>query len=145
LQRHQARRHGKDSGRTEGDEVGEQHADADGESSENERPRRKKRRIKRSQSPDTLMINEITGVAYEQRASRTQAPLRCPHPEMEGLPSVLATESHSLWGEVTPCEYVFGRAYDLRRHLRAVHGVELGKEVVDGWARRTRGDRPGRD
>jgi general transcription factor IIIA len=85
------------------------------------------------------MINEITGVAYEERAARAQAPLRCPHPAMEGLPSVLAAENNSLWGEVTPCEYVFGRAYDLRRHLRAVHGVELDKEVVDGWARRTRG------
>jgi len=34
---------------------------------------------------------------------------------------------------------VFGRAYDLRRHLRAVHGVVLDKAVVDAWARRIRG------
>ena len=141
LQRHQARRHSKDSVNTEGDEDGEQHANTEGESSNKERPRCKKRRMKRSQSPDTWMINEITGVAYEERAARTQALLKCPHPAMEGLPPGTApTEKRSLWGDARPCEYVFGRAYDLHRHLRAVHDIVLDKEVVDGWARRTRGN-----
>jgi general transcription factor IIIA len=140
LQRHQARRHSKDSVDAEGDEDGSQHADIDGESSDNERPQRKKRRTQRSQSPDTWTINEITGVAYEERAATTQVPLKCPHPVMESLLSATApAENRSLWGDAGPCEYVFGRAYDLRRHLRAVHGIVLDKEVVDGWARRTRG------
>jgi general transcription factor IIIA len=143
LQRHQARRHSKDSVDAEGDEDGEQHADADAESSDNERPRRKKRRTQRSQSPDTWAINEITGVAYEERAATT--PLKCPHPVLEGLLSATApVENRSLWGDAGPCEYVFGRAYDLRRHLRAVHGIVLDKEVVDGWARRTRDISAGR-
>jgi general transcription factor IIIA len=139
LQRHQARRHDKDSAKADGDEDGEQHADVEGESSETERPRRKKRKTKRSQSPDTSIIDEITGVAYEKRAERTQAPLKCPYPAMEGLPSAPPAEGLSLWGDAPPCEYVFGRAYDLRRHLRAVHDMVLDKEVVDAWARRTRG------
>ena len=139
MQRHQARRHNKDGAEAEGDEDGEQPADADGESSENERSRRKKRRTQRSQSPDTSTINEITGVAYEERAARTEAHLKCPHPAMEGLPSVPPTEKLGLWDDSAPCEYVFGRAYDLRRHLRAVHGIVLDKEVVNAWARRTRG------
>jgi hypothetical protein len=65
--------------------------------------------------------------------------LRCPHPAMEGLPSTPSGKSHNLWVDTAACEYVFGRAYDLRRHLRAVHGVDLDKEAVDGWARKIRG------
>jgi hypothetical protein len=66
--------------------------------------------------------------------------LRCPHPTMEGLqvPPAGPAESGNLWSESAPCQYVFGRAYDLRRHLRAVHGIVLDKETVDGWARRIR-------
>jgi len=33
------------------------------------------------------------------------------------------------------CDYVFSRAYDLRRHLRAEHGVEAEKESVDDWVK----------
>ena len=139
LQRHQARRHNKGCVRAEDCEDCEHHADAEGESSETERPQQKKQKIQRAESPNTLTINEITGVAYEERVARTKAPLRCPHPAMEGLPSTPSAESLDMWGDAAPCEYVFGRAYDLRRHLRAVHGVVLDKEVVDGWARRMRG------
>ncbi|KAI0245720.1 hypothetical protein BJV78DRAFT_1287293 [Lactifluus subvellereus] len=63
LQRHQARGHGND--RVEAED-GEQQADADGESSEVERPRPKKRR---HLLPGTCTINEITGVAYAERAA----------------------------------------------------------------------------
>ncbi|KAI0278602.1 hypothetical protein BGY98DRAFT_972941 [Russula aff. rugulosa BPL654] len=119
----------------------EHHADADGESSEAERPQPKKRRSRRLQSQNISIINEITGVAYEDRTANTPAPLRCPHPAMVGLPSASLEGLSNLCGDTTPCEYVFGRAYDLRRHLRAVHGVELDKETVDGWARKIRGKR----
>jgi general transcription factor IIIA len=142
LQRHQARQHGHDRTAAEEDEDCEHHADTDGESSETERPQPKKRKGRRLQSQNISIINEITGVAYEERTANALAPLRCPHPAMEGLPSASSVESLSnLWGDATPCEYVFGRAYDLRRHLRAVHGVELDKETVDGWARKIRGKR----
>ena len=58
---------------------------------------------------------------------------------MEGLPSAFPAGRQNLWGEDGAlCEYVFGRAYDLRRHLRAVHGVSLDKDVVDAWARKER-------
>ena len=36
---------------------------------------------------------------------------------------------------VKRCAYIFSRAYDLRRHLKAEHGLELDKEEVDGWVR----------
>jgi general transcription factor IIIA len=139
LQRHQARGHGHDRAEAEEDEDCEHHADADGESSEAECPQPKKRKSRRAQSPNISIINEITGVAYEERTARTPAPLRCPHPAMEGFPSTSSAENLSMWGGAVTCEYVFGRAYDLRRHLRAVHGVDLDKEIVDRWARSIRG------
>jgi general transcription factor IIIA len=58
---------------------------------------------------------------------------------MGGLPSALPADRQNLWGSDTvSCDYVFGRAYDLRRHLRAVHSIDLDKEVVDDWARKER-------
>lgn len=139
LQRHQARQHGHDRTGAEEDEDHQHHADADGELSEAERPQPKKRKSRHLQSQNSI-INEITGVAYEERTASTPAPLRCPHPVMEGLLLAHPAESFStLCGGTAPCEYVFGRAYDLRRHLRAVHGVELDKGTVDGWARKIRG------
>ena len=138
LQRHQARGHSHDRAEAEEDEDCEHHADADGESSEAERPRPKKQKTQFAQLPNTSIINEITGVAYEERTARTPAPLRCPHPAMDGLSSTISAESLDMWSDTAPCEYVFGRAYDLRRHLRAVHCVDLDKEIVDSWARKIR-------
>lgn len=139
LQRHQARGHG--SGYAEDNEDAEQHADTDGESSDGERSRTrpKKRKTRHATSHGTSIIDEITGVAYAKRSASGQAPLKCPHPTMDGLPSALQAGRQNLWGEdAVPCEYVFGRAYDVRRHLRAVHGISLDKEVVDAWARKER-------
>ena len=137
LQRHQARGHGN----VEGDEDAEQHVDTDGESSEGERSRSrsKKRKTRHAPSQGTSIIDEITGVAYAKRSACGKAPLKCPHPTMEGLPSAPLADRQNLWDEDTAsCDYVFGRAYDLRRHLQAVHGVSLDKEVVDSWARKGR-------
>ena len=138
LQRHQARQHTHNRTAAEEDEDYEHHTDADGESSEAEHPQPKKRNCRHLQSQNTSMINEITGVAYEERTANTPAPLRCPYPAMEGFPPPPSLERLSIYGDARPCEYVFGRAYDLRRHLRAVHGVELQKETVDVWARKIR-------
>ena len=131
LQRHQARGHGNGNC--------EDAVDADGESSEVEQLP-KKRKTQHVPSRSMSIIDEITGVAYAKRRSTgVQAPpLKCPYPTMESLPSVLP-ERRNLWGkDAAPCEYVFGRAYDLRRHLRAVHGIDLDKETVDEWAHRCR-------
>ncbi|KAH9971433.1 hypothetical protein BGW80DRAFT_1322403 [Lactifluus volemus] len=127
LQRHQARTHVNDRAESEGDEEGAQHADADGESSE--------RKTRQELLPGSSTIDEITGVAYAERASGKRAQLKCPYPAMGGLLSAIPVESTSLWDDGGPCEYVFGRAYDLRRHLCAVHSVTLDKGVLDQWAR----------
>lgn len=31
------------------------------------------------------------------------------------------------------CDFVFTRAYDLRRHLRAFHHVDVEKEIIEKW------------
>lgn len=78
-----------------------------------------------------MAINDITGKTYADRSAKQLAMLRrlaCPYPHLhdlsESLPSISGGRS---------CEYVFSRAYDLRRHLKAEHGVEVEKEVVDRW------------
>ena len=44
----------------------------------------------------------------------------------------------SVLDSVLPCEHVFGRAYDLRRHLLSEHGLAAEKEAVDAWAEEQR-------
>ncbi|VDC02086.1 unnamed protein product [Peniophora sp. CBMAI 1063] len=100
-------------------------------------------------------IDGITGAAYA-RAARATRTLPCPYPSFTGLPHQLVEEHASdleMHGAEEPdassakesnsppkaCEYSFTRAYDVRRHVRAVHGVELTKADVDKWAREVRG------
>ncbi|TFY83517.1 hypothetical protein EWM64_g506 [Hericium alpestre] len=145
LLRHVARIHRKvTSSSSEEDEQ----ADAEMSGTDGEGP---------AQEPETkgkptvpVDIDAITGKAYEVRTQTASAhTLRCPYPEMRGLEDTLAqlaipsdAEDAEMisWrrGGTDPCDYVFNRAYDLRRHLKAVHEVELEKEVVDAWAKRQR-------
>lgn len=84
-----------------------------------------------------LDIDHITGRAYAVRAQQKLASsraLRCPHPDLRSLVSVVAAAEHGQ-GQ---CDYVFTRAYDLRRHLRSEHKEEIEKEVVDNWVRLAR-------
>ena len=60
---------------------------------------------------EKMDIDTMTGSAYVKRARRKV--LRCPYPDLE---QIAVSRDR--------CEYVFTRAYDLRRHLRAVHGME---------------------
>ena len=93
-------------------------------------------------------IDAMTGRLYAQRAAIGDSgptgagmgrlrQLRCPYPNLSGFSSSSSPLQH-LQGAAAACEYAFGRAYDLRRHLEAVHGVVLEKEIVDMWARRVR-------
>ncbi|KDQ50548.1 hypothetical protein JAAARDRAFT_42006 [Jaapia argillacea MUCL 33604] len=75
-------------------------------------------------------IDTITGKSYLTHHSLAKSnTLQCPFPH---LPEAF---SYSLGdtGIGGNCEYVFTRGYDLRRHLRGSHGVELEKDVVDDW------------
>lgn len=117
--KHLLQRHlGKVHTTSKGDETTE-------ESEEGNAERKKEKLVQR------MDIDSITGKAYNSLASSrlndpTSNTLRCPYPL---IPGPTATSSSS------GCEYVFSRAYDLRRHMKAEHGVAVDKEVVDEWVR----------
>ncbi|KAI0065732.1 hypothetical protein BV25DRAFT_1879591 [Artomyces pyxidatus] len=117
LQRHAARLHRTDPS---GGEEGEgQHADV-------EQPQ-----------AAASGIDAMTGKAYAERSGGRRLALACPHPEFKNLKVTLPelSDGEERWKDTEPCEYVFGRAYDLRRHVRAIHGIILDKEAVDTWAK----------
>ncbi len=78
-----------------------------------------------------LAIDSITGKSYNDLAIRqvsASRKIRCPHPDMHELLPEWASRQGSK-----KCEYVFSRAYDLRRHLKSEHGVDIDKDVVGNW------------
>jgi hypothetical protein len=88
-------------------------------------------------------IDTITGMAYASNANKRLASsnaLRCPHPDLGALVSIPASADGGMAAATTSkaCDYVFSRAYDLRRHLRAEHGVQVEKERADEWVRRAK-------
>ncbi|KJA27725.1 hypothetical protein HYPSUDRAFT_130794 [Hypholoma sublateritium FD-334 SS-4] len=119
LQRHQSKVHHSGSSLTMNPQE---------ESSENE-----------AQDTDTTFdIDTITGNAYAKRAEakiQNATALRCPFPCLEDLTGdsnrTVPSPTH-----LSPCDYVFNRSYDLRRHLKASHEVVVIKDVTDGWVKR---------
>ncbi|KAF9484507.1 hypothetical protein BDN70DRAFT_872537 [Pholiota conissans] len=80
-------------------------------------------------------IDMITGNTYakqaEARVSSANA-LRCPFPFLYDLVSG-TNHLHAMGSSVAPCDYVFTRGYDARRHLKASHGVVVAKDAMDKW------------
>ncbi|KAH9898532.1 hypothetical protein C8Q73DRAFT_727296 [Cubamyces lactineus] len=104
---------------------------------------------------DTSMgIDLITGSAYAAQAKESlkqATKLQCPFPS---LPALLSAQTEVEEGATsipaasgskrkTDCQYVFSRAYDLRRHLQAEHGVDVEREKVDEWVRLEKAARSG--
>lgn len=99
----------------------------------------------------TFSIDFITGAAYDARAqarlSSGARSLRCPFPDLP--PSFRCGEEDGEEAAApstsggAQCLYVFSRAYDLRRHLLAEHGLELEREVVDKWIRTAKAAKAG--
>jgi hypothetical protein len=85
-------------------------------------------------------IDSITGNAYAMRAhARVQAftALQCPFPDL----GTLSSNTDACLVGSSRCVYVFSRAYDLRRHLRAAHQVEAEREDVEEWVNEQRIDK----
>lgn len=80
-------------------------------------------------------IEGITGKTYLARNTRIRRALCCPYPHLPSMFMSNRGSQSSVLDSVVPCEHVFGRAYDLRRHLLSEHGLAVGKEVVDAWAK----------
>lgn len=93
-------------------------------------------------------IDAITGNAYIQKAkldvSNAKA-LRCPYPSLEDLAykTPVTLNSHGsnppqalIVASGIACDYVFTRAYDLRRHLRSTHDIDAEKDYLDDWVKK---------
>jgi hypothetical protein len=86
-----------------------------------------------------LSIDRITGHAYSLRTCMpTSKTIRCPYPNVEDL--LLLPPETPLSGSSAQCDYILTRAYDLRRHLKAEHGLVGDKSKVDSWVRLHRGN-----
>ncbi|KAF8070415.1 hypothetical protein FPV67DRAFT_1018750 [Lyophyllum atratum] len=90
----------------------------------------------------SLDIDTITGQSYAKRTRENLAnatALLCPYPQLDKIVLVAADDeiAHSTVhsSAAQTCEYAFSRAYDLRRHLKATHGLDAIKESVDQWVR----------
>ncbi|KAJ7072584.1 transcription factor iiia [Mycena amicta] len=90
-------------------------------------------------------IGTITGDNYAQSARQKLAAataLPCPYPDLSGLQPELEHPVRDHASTASTCEYVFSRAYDLRRHLQAAHNLVFDKEVVQRWVRRAKETAP---
>ncbi|PVG04591.1 hypothetical protein CPB86DRAFT_777874 [Serendipita vermifera] len=72
------------------------------------------------------------------KARITRRVILCPWPNLLSLDVVLEDKRVVRGGTVAgvesvACGGIFRRAYDLRRHLRADHGLEVSKEELDAW------------
>ncbi|KAJ3777001.1 transcription factor iiia [Lentinula raphanica] len=137
LQRHVARLHCRNSDKDEG----LQHAAQSSESAASESELESEAAV----SKPLMGIGAITGESYSNRAQEllgNSKAFRCPHPN---LPFAVCSEGGVPDGSVdvaeqapsdVQCDHIYRRAYDLRRHLRAVHNIEVEKEVADLWVRK---------
>jgi general transcription factor IIIA len=89
-----------------------------------------------------LSIDAITGKAYAMHAqhqlAHTASSLRCPQHDISIQSAGAGPSSLTLPHTSLPCAYVFTRAYDLHRHLRSQHGIEVERGVVDAWVQAQR-------
>ena len=101
------------------------------------------------EQPYLLTIDGITGKRYKDRATAkldtSTKTLQCPFPRLPAVftprpDSEVPASSSNIpiqpHPDVCQCVYVFSRAYDLHRHLRAMHGLDTHRRVVDAWVRK---------
>ena len=83
-------------------------------------------------------IETITGEAYAKRAEemvKSGKSLRCPYPHVQSLTDANFHACADSSSSRSNCDYIFSRAYDLRRHLSASHDVNVSKETIDEWVK----------
>ena len=127
LQRHLAKVHSTQTGESDSAEPTDEE-----EEDEQAMPTGKVKDIQR------MDINSITGMTYATQARErlmASKALRCPHPHLGELVAISDEWDADGASQSKSCNHVFSRAYDLRRHLRAEHGVHVEKERVDKWVK----------
>ncbi|KAJ7729544.1 hypothetical protein DFH07DRAFT_850197 [Mycena maculata] len=88
-------------------------------------------------------IDMITGNTYAQNAQaklKAAKALQCPYPYLNGLDLLYKISDNGHTSDRLICDYVFSRAYDLRRHLQTAHDIVVDKENVDRWVRSIQAD-----
>jgi general transcription factor IIIA len=140
LQRHCARLHGVHS--AESDEEGPDVEDKDDMEDQIQEDRE-----------EESFIEALTGRAYKRRRlenanttstessksnqkKKAKKVLHCPWPHFisgHGEGSMHVDPGKEAQGLQTACQAIFHRGYDLRRHLKADHGLELDKEEMAAW------------
>lgn len=86
-------------------------------------------------------IGWITGTNYTSPSAHRntrRALVSCPWPDGFGPGDLNLDEPARAQADIEHCAFVFSRAYDLRRHLRADHGLEFTKDEMDNWVRNWR-------
>lgn len=84
------------------------------------------------------IIGWITGTDYTSVSAHRntrRALVPCPWPNRFETEDSNVDESVHAQDDMGKCTFVFSRAYDLRRHLKADHGLELSKDEADSWVR----------
>ncbi|KAF8600465.1 hypothetical protein BDV93DRAFT_525337 [Ceratobasidium sp. AG-I] len=78
-------------------------------------------------------ISLLTGQDYLRVStkSKLQRVIACPWPDAFGAEDVPQAAGPASVG--SRCAFMFSRAYDLRRHLRSAHGLEVEAEDVNSW------------
>lgn len=79
-------------------------------------------------------IDALTGKAYASR-SQNAAFVRCPYPHIKDLLRTPDVPTNLTRSSTKTCDHVLTRAYDLRRHFKAEHGVAVDREKVDAWVK----------
>jgi len=86
---------------------------------------------KKGEKDKVSTIDIITGKHYAKHVETKT--IQCPWPDLfdvdPGKRASLETEGKDL------CPHRFGRAYDLRRHLKAAHGFEVEADVLKIWVK----------
>jgi general transcription factor IIIA len=83
-------------------------------------------------------IGLITGQDYHEsrnppkaNATHRSRVIACPWPDAFGAKKFLGGSASA--GHSTKCAFIFSRAYDLRRHLRSAHGLDVDAHEVSAW------------
>jgi hypothetical protein len=94
--------------------------------------------LNQAQSPkDAGIIGLLTGQDYHETVDPSKngvvhqpRGIACPWPNAFGPKNV--SETHRTESSAN-CAFMFRRAYDLRRHLRSAHGLEVDANEVGAW------------
>ncbi|KAH7883166.1 hypothetical protein F5I97DRAFT_189906 [Phlebopus sp. FC_14] len=92
----------------------------------------------RDTSAANMNIDAITGKSYSLRSQMSTA-ICCPYPHVKELLVTGTVEGLPSEPPSKRCDHVLTRAYDLRRHLKAEHGIDTEKEKVVTWVKGQKG------